>query len=285
MEHTSTFRIRHNECDELKHLYTGSYLRYLHEASVQTSLAAGYDFADLAPDGKRWIPHLSYLDLSHPVRYGESIQIQTRICGSDKQRTLWRYDLRLPEKDLSAATGYILWKYFDTHTNSQITIPLVAQQFGPYNEDDLVPVPEFSPVPAGPVQLSRSVGWRDISPEGTIYAATYLDYMVDAAMQAGVVYQWDFEKIMQAGFVFVAKRIWIEYLQSAKLSEEVQANTWLSNVKRSTALRHIIIERVSDGEALAHGHILFVGVSTQSGRPVRIPENFKKEFGPHIYSG
>jgi acyl-CoA thioester hydrolase len=109
-----------------------------------------------------------------------------------------------------------------------------------------------------------------------------MDTMVNAAMQAGKTYNWTWERLHEVGFVFVAKKQWLAYIASAGFSDRIQVTTWLARVRRSTALRQYRIHRVSDGLLLAEGHTLFVTIDMHSGRPVRIPEIFKKDLAEHI---
>ena len=55
-------------------------------------------------------------------------------------------------------------------------------------------------------------------------------------------------------------------------------STWFSDTKRSTAIRHYAIRRVSDGEILVRSRSLYVWVDIKTGRPIRIPERFLADF-------
>lgn len=74
----------------------------------------------------------------------------------------------------------------------------------------------------------------------------------------------------------------IQYLQPAVLNDDLVISTWASNVRRSTATRHYLIQRKSDGAQLATVHSLGVRVDMSTGKPIRIPEAFLADFSTNI---
>jgi acyl-CoA thioesterase FadM len=61
-------------------------------------------------------------------------------------------------------------------------------------------------------------------------------------------------------------------------------STWVSDVRRSTATRHYLIQRISDQEKLAVIHTKGVWVDLKTGKPIRIPENLLADFSANIVS-
>jgi acyl-CoA thioester hydrolase len=89
-------------------------------------------------------------------------------------------------------------------------------------------------------------------------------------------------RVQAEGFAIVARRHRIEYRQPAVLDDELELTTWISDVKRATAIRHYTVTRVSDGALLARARTLWVWVDAKTGRPIRIPDGFLADFAPNI---
>ncbi len=86
----------------------------------------------------------------------------------------------------------------------------------------------------------------------------------------------------EAGFGIFARRYRIEYRLPALLDDELEVSTWISDVKRSSAVRHYTITRAGDEALLARGHALWVWVDLVTGRPLRVPEDFAAAFADNI---
>ena len=80
----------------------------------------------------------------------------------------------------------------------------------------------------------------------------------------------------------MARRYRIEYKQPAVFGDELEIVTWASEMKRATAVRHYTIRRAADDELLARAHVLWVWVNLESGRPIRVPADFRADFQPNI---
>jgi acyl-CoA thioester hydrolase len=84
------------------------------------------------------------------------------------------------------------------------------------------------------------------------------------------------------GFAIILRKNQIQYLQPARIDDELEIATWASGIKRSTATRHYTIQRVSDQALLAQVHSLGVWIDLASGRPIRIPSRFIADFASNI---
>ena len=88
-----------------------------------------------------------------------------------------------------------------------------------------------------------------------------------------------------AGFGIIARRYRIEYKQPALMDDELEIATWVSDMKRATAVRHYAVSRISDGQLLARVRVLWVWVDLKTGKPIRIPSGFKKDLAGNIVQG
>ncbi len=76
MPHLTTFRVRQYECDAYGHLNNVNYLRYLGEAGLEASAAAGYDLTRYAAMGRRWQTRRLDIEYLRPARYGDSVEVR-----------------------------------------------------------------------------------------------------------------------------------------------------------------------------------------------------------------
>ena len=87
---------------------------------------------------------------------------------------------------------------------------------------------------------------------------------------------------MRAGFGIIARSFRIEYKQPALIDDELEIATWVSDVKRVTAVRHYTIRRAADEKLLVRARALWVWVDLATGRPIRIPVDFLADLSANI---
>jgi acyl-CoA thioester hydrolase len=90
--------------------------------------------------------------------------------------------------------------------------------------------------------------------------------------------------MLNENFSILIRKHQIQYRQPAILDDELILSTWVSNVRRSQATRHYIIQRKSDGAQLALVHSLGEWVNLDSGRSIRIPKTLLSDFAANIVS-
>jgi acyl-CoA thioester hydrolase len=88
--------------------------------------------------------------------------------------------------------------------------------------------------------------------------------------------------MLAEGIAILIRGHQIQYLRPAVLDDELVISTWVSEVRRSTAVRHYTILRVSDNALLTRVRSLGVWVDLASQRPVRIPEKMLADFAANI---
>jgi acyl-CoA thioester hydrolase len=103
-------------------------------------------------------------------------------------------------------------------------------------------------------------------------------------MQVIAAHNWPIQRMQAEGFAILIRRHQIEYASPALLDDELTISTWVSSVRRSTAIRHYEICRTHSGQRIATVHSLGVWVDMKSGKPIRIPDQFLDDFSPNISS-
>ena len=75
--HERAFRVRHYECDAYGHVNHVNYLRYMQEAAMDASAAAGYGVARYEELGRLWFVRETDISYLHPLRYGDTVIVKT----------------------------------------------------------------------------------------------------------------------------------------------------------------------------------------------------------------
>jgi acyl-CoA thioester hydrolase len=70
----------------------------------------------------------------------------------------------------------------------------------------------------------------------------------------------------------------IEYLLPAFAGEELEARTWVDNMRHVRALRSYEFVRKQDGQILVKGETDWVFVDAKTGKPVAIPDTVRAVF-------
>ncbi len=93
---------------------------------------------------------------------------------------------------------------------------------------------------------------------------------------------WSMQRMMEEGFGIVAWRHRIKYRQPAKMGDKLEIAMWYSDAQRATALRHYSVRRVEDGEPLVQVRTRWVWIDVKTGRKIRIPEHFLRDFAYNL---
>ena len=132
--------------------------------------------------------------------------------------------------------------------------------------------------------MNFRVAWQDLDSEQHVNNAVYLSYIEECGMQVIAAHGWPITRMIKENFAILIRKHQIQYRRPAFLDDEIIISTWVSNVRRSTATRHYIIRRKTDGEELAIVNSLSVWVKLDSGKPMRIPEDLLSDFSANIVS-
>lgn len=280
------FRVRHYECDAYGHVNHANYLRYMQEAAFDASAAVGYDIARYQAIGRQWLVRETDITYLRPLTYGDTVIVRTWVDDFRRVRSRRRYDLRLAGSDEPVATAATEWVLLDSATLRPATIP--PEMIAAFRHPGVVagerrePFPVAPPAPPGVFSLRKRVEWRDIDPAQHVNNANYLAYIEECNVQVAAAYGWPLSRLLAGGLGIVARRYRIEYREPALPDDELEVTTFVSDVKRATAVRHYQVRRPADGALLARAHVLWVFVDVASGAPRRIPADFLAAFRPNV---
>ncbi|MGD8807766.1 MAG: thioesterase family protein [Chloroflexota bacterium] len=285
--HERAFRVRQYECDPYGHVNHANYLRYMQETAFDASAAAGYDLARYRGIQRAWLVRETDITYLRPLVYNDRVIVKTWVLDFRRVRSRRAYELR------DAASGDIVaqattdWVFMNDQTGRPESIPQeMIDAFFPDGPPADVPprekFPEAPEPPPGVFIMRRPVQWSVIDGRQHVNNANYMVYLEDAGVQVCAAHGWPMTRMMEAGFGIVARRYRIDYRRPAVFGDELEISTWASDMKRATAVRHYTIRRAADEELLARAHVLWVWVDLASGRPIRVPAEFREDFGPNI---
>lgn len=282
--HERRIRVRHYECDAYGHLNHANYLRYMQEAAFDASAAVGYDLPTYEALGLIWLVRATDITFLRPLVYDQTVVIKTWVedfrCASSRRC----YELR-DELGRPVAKGHSDWVLLDATTLRPTAIPqemitaFASDGVGRHNRD---PFPDQPAPPPGIFRDCRRVRWGDLDAAGHVNNAVYLAYLEDCAMEMARAGGWPAARMLETGFGIVARRYRIEYLSPALMDDELEISTWLSDVKRATAVRHYTVTRPADEALLVRAEALWVWVDLATGRPIRIPAEFRAAFAANV---
>lgn len=286
--HTATLPVRYDECDMYGHVNHATYLRYMQEAAFAASAAVGYDATRYEMMDRAWLVRESDVHYLSPLRYGDSVDIKTWVLDFRRVRSRRAYEMRRNDTEELVARAVTDWIFVDRTTQRPVSIPsTVAAAYLPDGAPQDAPprqrFPQSPPPPPGVYRQHRRVQWSDVDPTQHVNNAVYLSYLEDCAIRDAVSRGWPISRMIEeGGFAIVARRYRIEYRGQALLDDELEVATWISDVKRATAVRHYTIRRAADGELLTRARALWVWVDLGTGRPTRIPQAFISDFASNI---
>jgi len=285
--HTRDFRIRHYECDAYGHLYNANYLRLMQETAFDASAAVGYDLQRYRQMGRLWLIRQTEIEYLQPLHYNEIVQVRTWVEDFRRSTSRRAYEFLNTSGGTLTARATSTWVFLNSVSGQPARIPdELARAFIPeglpQSRQPWSHLPQATNPPPGAYKTWRKVVWRDIDSAHHVNNAVYLEYCDECGFQAIAAHGWPVRRMLSNGFAILVRKNQILYRQPARLDDELEISTWVSDVRRSTAVRHYHIRRCRDNALLAEVHALGVWVELQSGRPARIPPQMLTDFQPNM---
>jgi acyl-CoA thioester hydrolase len=138
------------------------------------------------------------------------------------------------------------------------------------------PFPEPPPPPPGAFTTQRRVRWHHLDTAGHMNSAAYLTLTEDVGMEAAAHVGWPMQRALAQGFVLFYRAYRIEFLRPAFMDEALTCTTYLSDVRRSSSVRHHLIYR--DAALIARARVLVVLVNPETRRLVQTPPEMRRDF-------
>lgn len=131
-------------------------------------------------------------------------------------------------------------------------------------------------MPISPTYTKIIIPASAIDENGHVNNVVYVQWMQDLALEhysniGGIEAQ-------GPNSTWVIRKHSIEYFLPAFEGEEIEARTWVEELRKVRSLRMYEFVRKSDGKVLVKGETDWVFMDTQTGRPKAIPVEVEKIF-------
>ena len=133
--------------------------------------------------------------------------------------------------------------------------------------------------PISPIFTQRlTAQTEEIDELGHVSNVVVVRWVQQVAVAHSSAVGWDYEAYRRHGAVFVVRRHELDYLRPVLAGDEVLLETWIESWRAASSVRCTRISRPADRAALATARTQWVLVSTDGGRPRRIPEEIASAF-------
>ncbi len=130
-----------------------------------------------------------------------------------------------------------------------------------------------------PFAIDVVVSPADIDRYGHTNNAVYLGWCDQVAWAHSEAVGLDWERFQQLGRAMAVRRSELEYLAPSHAGETVRVANWIVRCDgRVRATRRYQLCRAADGLTLLRGDIHFVCIDLESGRPRRMPPEFRERY-------
>jgi acyl-CoA thioester hydrolase len=272
------FPIRYYECDAYGHLNNGSYLRYIEEAIVQSGAGLSGNEQAVAGVRHRWRIQKLAIEYLQPAYYGDIVELEVATSRQDAGRRELTFVFRRVGHDdpiASSVVETIAWE------SSPPQRAALSETYGALDERTKGLPPAPAP-PEGVYTMSHGVSWHDLDMTRDVSEVTLLGLADRCGLGVITAYGWPPERMVSEGFAIILRWHKAVFLLPAQLGDELAIATWVSDVKRASAIRHYAIRRVADEELLARIDTLGVWIDIATGRPMRIPAQFLSDFASNV---
>jgi YbgC/YbaW family acyl-CoA thioester hydrolase len=284
--HTHSLKVRYHEIDAYGHVNNANYARYMQEAAFEASAAAGFDFDWYARNDCLFVVRALHIEFLQQAVYGDALEVRTWISDARRVTARRQYEIRNPKTDVLVCKGHADWVLVRKSTLSPIALtPEMLAAFGPERTDLAAVKPQSLQqprLPREPFMMPRRVRFQHLDSEKVVNNPVYLDYLSDCGWAASAQFGWPITRMIDEGFAIFYRSMSVDYLQPARLDDDLVVSAWLSEVKRATGMRHFSIARAADGVQLARASALCVCARLDTGMPMRWPETLRTDLAANI---
>ena len=140
------------------------------------------------------------------------------------------------------------------------------------------PSPDFTP-PQDAYIHRFEVQPEHIDELGHAGNVTWVQWINDAAIAHSTSVGLGPTEYRALGVVWVVRRHDVEYLWQALVGEQLEAATWVANLRGATSLRRTVFTRREDPRVLVRAETTWALIDIQTTRPRRIPKDLLERYG------
>lgn len=125
---------------------------------------------------------------------------------------------------------------------------------------------------------AREVLEGDVDELGHMSNVAFVRLIQDVARAHSAAAGWDLSAYLAAGAIFVVRRHEIDYLAQAAPGTPLVISTWIARFSAASSRRETRVTHATTGAELLRASTLWAFVSTETGRPTRIPKALTSAF-------
>lgn len=123
----------------------------------------------------------------------------------------------------------------------------------------------------------------DIDDLGHVNNEVYLRWLIEAATAHSSHVGYTLSKFLEMQSSFVVRRHELDYLLPTFKKDKVRIETWTEPMDGSRALRQYELYNDETNKLLLKGQTMWVFISLQTGRPIKIPDGIITAFAEYRY--
>lgn len=134
--------------------------------------------------------------------------------------------------------------------------------------------------------MAKIYSWRfnvrtyDLGEDTRVSSAVLQNYLQETAVQASASNGFDTIWYAEHHCSWIIRRMQVRYTNFPQHGDEIQANSWVSDVGRIRSNREYELIRVQDNQPLVRARADWIFVDTEAKRPQRIFPEFEAGFEP-----
>jgi YbgC/YbaW family acyl-CoA thioester hydrolase len=113
---------------------------------------------------------------------------------------------------------------------------------------------------------------------GHVNHVVFVQYMQEAAIEACTHLGFPPDWFRDRGVGWVVRRLTIRYLAQLSYGEEIEVNTWVSQMRGVRSVREYDLIRVRDGARVARGRAEWIYIDRKTSMPTRFPDGWVELF-------
>lgn len=256
LKHQRAFRVRNYECDAHGTIFPATLLRYMQEAAMDASTAAGYSVAWYHEHAHMWLIRETDLAVYRWLGLDDDVTITTWVADFRRVRSRRAYELHSGGE--LVARAFTDWVYLDTEAQRPVTVPdSMVAAFWPDGAPTDTPPRETFPtaetIPDDRFQVTRHVTWSDLDQAEHVNNAMYLTYMADCGAQAP-----DHDSLVPEPETHASPapcRYRIQYREPALYGDALTVSTWAES-NGSAPARWYTVHRAADDTLLTQAQLV-----------------------------
>ncbi|NPA91203.1 MAG: acyl-CoA thioesterase [Chloroflexi bacterium] len=118
------------------------------------------------------------------------------------------------------------------------------------------------------------VRYAETDAMGIVHHSSYIVWFEEGRSHHMRTLGFPYSRVEAMGYYFTVVEVHARYLVPARYDEEIQVETWVSDLRSRGLTFQYRVRRVADGALLVEGYSRHICI-THDGRPARIPETLR----------